>query len=409
MSVRIYRRLPVQTYFPGLEPDTLRGLKLAREKLKVLDGELCDVATRDTRGRLHNAFEEDDLRTPFERDVQRAEASLIFLRETGKTQVFPMPNDLAVRNRYTHSREVARLSRSMATTLRLNPDLAEAMGLGHDLGHSPFGHAGEAVLNRIRHRVLGLFHKHNIQSLILIDDIYTNRDSGMPIDPTFETRDGVICHLGETKEREIIPWGGLEGEAPKDLSLEELKKGNVKVLEDHRMFFPSTLEGCVVRFADRFSSVARDPEDAVRHKIITWESLPEICLKVFRGKNGSVNASSIIKTLVESLVENSWDETHHTIYSLKLGDRESEALNALYDFNMEKIYRHPRVIDEFLGFIPYIIEGIFLNYTIDADNPRGKIMSPQEAINAISYMTDKEAVDEIRRIKNSKFDLKPIV
>lgn len=407
MAVRLYRN--TQLTLPGFKPAPFHGLKTAREKLKALDGELCDVATRSTRGRLHNAFKEDVLRTPFERDAQRTAASILFQRLKDKTQAFPLPVDPSIRNRFTHTIEVARLARSMATILRLNPDLSEAGGLVHDLGHSPFGHAGEAVLNRIRQRELGLFHKHNIQGLILVDDLFRNEDTGEALDPTFETRDAGICHLGETSEKEIIPWGAFEGEAPKEISLAQLKKGDVEVLEEHREFFPSTLEGCVVRFADRFSSVARDPEDAVRHGIITWKSIPGICQKTFKAKNGEVSASSIIKALVKSLILNSWDPTHHTIYSIRLGDQESNALNALYDFNMKNIYRHPRVIKEFLFFVPYIIETLYLNYTTDPDNPHKAIMAPQKAINHISYMTDNEAMDEMDRIKNTKFELKPIV
>lgn len=411
MTVHLYRQMPVQLEIPGFGMNAARmsGLNLGPEKQRYLDGELCDVAVRETRGRLHGKLQEDELRTPFERDTQRISTSEIFQRTIGKTQVFPLPMDPTVRNRMTHAMEVARISRSIAIFLRLNPDLAEAIGYAHDVGHSPFGHAGEAVLDRIRQRMLGLYHKHNIQGLITIDDLYRNRDSGEPIDATFETRDGIVCHLGETSESEIIPWGAYKGEEPKSLDLAVLKRGDIKVLEEHRISFPSTLEGCVVRLSDRISSVARDPEDAVKHGIISWSDLPELCQKVFRNHDGQLNASSIIKTLVRSVILNSWDPTHHTIYSIRVGDRESRALNELYAFNFDKIYRHPTVTANFLYFVPYIVEILYLDYTISDDNPLHRKMSPQEAIDHISYMTDREAITEMERVKKTKFKLDPIV
>lgn len=402
-------RPPQQLSLPGIPAPRghyPRGLALARERAMFLDDTMCDVATRRTRGRLHGSVEEDELRTAFERDWQRAASSELFLRERNKTQVFPLAIDPAVRNRLSHSFEVANLSECLAAYLRLNPDLARAIGLAHDVGHSPFGHAGEKVLDAIRQRELGLFHKHNIFSLTLIDEIFRKADTGEYLDLTFETRDGIICHLGETSEQEIIPWGALPAEPPKDLSLAGLKKGDVERLEDHRVFYPSTLEGAVVRFADRISSVARDPEDAVKHNIIQWQDLPDLSRKVFAGKDGQVNASTIIKTLVQSLVENSWNETHQTIYSIKLGDIESQALNELYAFNFDRIYRHARVTDEFLSFAPFVVHTLFLNLTLEQ---QGETLSAQEAINRIAYMTDREAMSEIEKIKRSKFELRPIV
>ncbi len=400
---RYCARPPIQLTLPGFKPNPMVGLKLTRDKLNILDGEMCDVATRHTRGRLHNILEEDYLRTPFERDVQRIRASELFFRTKDKTQVFPLPIDPAIRNRFTHSIEVAGLSESICQILRLNPDLAKAQGLTHDVGHSPFGHAGERILDAIRQKELKLYHKHNIFGLILIDDLYRSKDTGQPLDLTFETRDGMLCHLGETTEREIIPYGALPNEPPKDPSLKELKRGNVRILEEHRVFFPATLEGGVTRFADRIAAVARDVEDAVRHEIIKWKDLPDLCQKVFADGHEHVHSSSIIKALVESLIYNSWNPTHHTIYSLKFGDREADALNKLYDFNSERIYHHPDVRDKFLYFVPYIMHNLYLDYTLD----RG--MSVQEAINAIAYLTDREAIAGIERIKKSKFELKPIV
>ncbi len=412
MAIRFYaERPPAQLCFPGYKTNPLNGLNLAKNQMLVLDGEMCDVAARTTRGRINCDFREDELRSPFQRDAQRIGSSGLFFRLKDKTQVFPLPMDPTMRNRFTHSIDLANLAESAAIILRLNPFLARAGGLAHDVGHSPFGHAGEAVLDELRRRDLGLYHKHNLIGAYFLMEYYKNPINGERLGATHETIDAVACHLGETKEQEIIPYGALPGERehPKSLNLAELLKGNVRRLEDYRIFFPSTLEGCLVRMFDRVTSVARDPEDAVQKGMMEWKQIPEIAKKVFSDEDGNVHASSIIKRLMRSIIENSWDPTHHTIYSIKIGDKESAAMNALYDFNMGRIYRHPRMIKEFLHFVPYIIHNLYLDYTLNTHDPQDLPMDQQVAIYRIAYMTDKEAMDEMKRIKENEFEIKPLV
>ncbi|HTY13192.1 MAG TPA: HD domain-containing protein [Candidatus Omnitrophota bacterium] len=411
MPVRLYaERLPVQLGFSWYRANPRDGLFDSKEQMKVLDDQMCDVATRTTRGRLHGSVSEDELRIPFVRDIQRVKTSVLFQRGNQKTQVFPYPKDPSVKNRMTHQYEVGEIAWSLATHLRLNPYLARAGALPHDVGHAPFGHAGEAVLDRMRRETYGLYFKHNIQSLVVIDDIFRNCDTGQLLDLTFEVRDTVVCHLGETSETEVVPYGALPDERanPKPLDLAELKRGDKVRLEDHRIFYPCTLEGCLVRVSDRISSVARDPEDAVRHNLISWASIPQIAKDVFRDGYGNVNASSIIKTLITSVIENSWDPYHHTIYSIKFGDREARAMKALYNFNFEQIYRHPTLVRDFLGFVPHYIETLYHHYTACDDNPLKRPMTPQEAIDVIAYMTDREVMEEMLRLKQVS-DIKSIL
>ena len=415
LSFKGFERQPAvheQLDLPGLmKSRPLRGLLLTEEKEELLKNQVCSAATITTRGRLHGVVTEDVLRTPFERDIQRIRSSELLERLSHKTQCFPLPIDPNVRNRYTHSNENGGLSHDIARIVRLNPYLAQAGGLVHDVGHSPFGHAGEDTLDAIRRENFGLFHKHNIFGLILVDDIYRKRKTGKPDDPgepldlTFETRDALVCHLGEIQENKLTPYGALDCEPPKELDLASLKRGDVEKLELDRRFYPSTYEGCFVRFADRIISVSRDPEDAVKHGIISWDDIPQICKDVFKRPDGKVDASSIIKTLVWSLIANSWDETHMTVKVIRFGDREFEAMKALYDFNYERIYRHPRVIKEFLYFVEPIIRNLYLDYTLDREHP----ILPQEAIDKIAYMTDREAMAEMNRIKSSKLEIRPII
>ena len=240
------------------------------------------VRSYETRGRLR---EEEDcrLRTPFQRDRDRILHSKPFRRLKGKTQVFIDPAGDHYRTRMTHTLETSAIARGVARALRLNEDLVEAVGLGHDTGHTPFGHAGEEALDEALNQRFGRRFRHNEQSLRIAESLNL----------TEEVRDGILTHTG----------------------LRE----------------PSTLEGKIVRIVDRVAYINHDIDDAVRFGILVPAELPqeEVALLGDRG-------SRRIDTLVHDLVESS-ERAGDIVQSQEIG----EAMHALREFMFEHVYLGP--------------------------------------------------------------------
>ncbi|NCA92256.1 deoxyguanosinetriphosphate triphosphohydrolase, partial [bacterium] len=222
------------------------------------------------------------IRTCFQRDRDRIIHCKSFRRLKHKTQVFLSPNDDHYRTRLTHTLEVTQIARTISRALLLNEDLTEAIGLGHDLGHTPFGHAGERVLNALS----GHF-KHNEQSLRVVD-LLENDCKGLNL--TFEVRDGILEHTS---------------------------KGD-----------PSTLEGKVVSYADRIAYINHDINDAIRAGIITPDSLPKDC-REYLGESKSAR----INTLVKDIIINSYEKN-----KISLSIEADYYMNKLRDFMFDNVY-----------------------------------------------------------------------
>jgi len=212
----------------------------------------------DSRGRLR-ASAPCDIRTEFQRDRDKIIHSKAFRRLKHKTQVFITPEGDHYRTRLTHTLEVAQIARTIARALRLNEDLTEAIALGHDLGHTPFGHEGERALDRVSH--LGF--RHNEQSLRVVDVL----ENGVGLNLTEEVRDGILCHTGDKKA--------------------------------------CTPEGEIICLADRIAYINHDIDDAIRGGIISADALPPECVKVLGGTH-----SQRIDTMVRDIIENSMDKPH---------------------------------------------------------------------------------------------------
>jgi len=223
-----------------------------------------------------------DVRTVFQRDRDRIIHSKAFRRLKHKTQVFISPEGDHFRTRLTHTLEVSQIARTVARALRLNEDLTEAIALGHDLGHTPFGHAGETALDKIHP---GGF-RHNLQSLRVVDEI----ELGSGLNLTWEVRDGIVNHTGD---------------------------GN-----------PGTLEGQIVRIADRIAYINHDIDDAIRGKIISPESLPKECLKVVGFKH-----SERINAMIRDMIDTSWDRSYIT-----MSEEMSAAMDELRLFLFKNVY-----------------------------------------------------------------------
>ena len=224
------------------------------------EGWLSPLAVRsyETRGRAQDE-EPCLLRTPFQRDRDRIVHTKAFRRLMHKTQVFVDPAGDHYRTRLTHTLETAGISRGVARALRLNEDLVEAIGLGHDLGHPPFGHAGEEALDTLLRERFGRHFHHNEHSLRVVDVL--ERD-GRGLNLTAEVRDGILNHTGPSE--------------------------------------PGTLEGKIVRLVDRVAYINHDIDDAVRAGVIAESDLPRDEIATL-GSTGSER----IDTLVHDLVEHS--------------------------------------------------------------------------------------------------------
>jgi dGTPase len=257
-----------------------------RERTEELEREtLSDRATLAAASKGRERPEPPDpLRTCFQQDRDRIVHSKAFRRLKHKTQVFLAPEGDHYRVRLTHTLEVAQIARTAARALRLNEDLVEAIALGHDLGHTPFGHLGEQALSPF----LGRPFRHSEQSLRVVDHL--ERD-GRGLNLTWEVRDGIVNH----------PWS---------------------------MPVPATLEAQVVRFADRIAYVNHDIDDAIRAGVLSGSDLPPGALSVLGRTHGQR-----IETLVTDLVEASAQAPE-----VRLSAPVAEALDDLREFMFERVY-----------------------------------------------------------------------
>jgi len=262
------------------------------------------------------------LRTPFARDRDRIVHSKAFRRLKHKTQVFVAPQGDHYRTRLTHTIEVTQISRTVGRALRLNEDLVEAIGLGHDLGHPPFGHTGEEVLDRcLRERFGGDGFRHYEHSLRVVDSL--ERD-GAGLNLTDPVRDGIVHHSGRADP-------------------------------------PATLEGAIVRLTDRFAYINHDIDDAVRAGILRAADLPAEPIRQL-GSTGSER----IDTLVHDLVEHS-----EAAGAIVQGEDAAAAMSALRAFMFERVYLGPAARRE-QGKVETVVRTLFEHYCSRPDAlPRG--------------------------------------
>jgi dGTPase len=259
-------------------------------------GWLSPLAVRSYETRGRNLPEEEcRLRTPFQRDRDRIVHSKAFRRLRHKTQVFVDPEGDHFRTRLTHTLEGAAIARVVARALRLNEDLVEAIGLGHDLGHPPFGHAGEQALDQVLRERGGRGFRHNEHSLRVVERL--ERD-GRGLNLTWEVRDGILKHTGDEE--------------------------------------PETLEGRIVRIVDRVAYINHDIDDAIRAGLLRPSELPSDEIAIL-GETGSER----IDTLVHDLVEES-ARAGDIVQSDEVGG----AMLSLRAFMFERVYLGPHADDE---------------------------------------------------------------
>jgi dGTPase len=266
----------------------------------------------------------DDIRTPYSRDADRIIHTRAYTRYIDKTQVFYLVENDHITHRVIHVQLVSKIARTIGRCLRLNEDLIEAIALGHDIGHIPYGHFGETCLSDLcEKQEIGMFF-HNVQSVRFLDQIED-------CDLTMQVLDGVLCHNGEADDVKISPrpcssWAAF------DKKVQDATDGRGSGS-------PMTLEGCVVKFADTIAYIGRDLQDAREVGLIAEDTkIPAVCREVL-GENNR----EIINTLIFDLLENSdTEERGYISYSSKV----EKALIALRSFSRRHIYDNPALCSE---------------------------------------------------------------
>ena len=268
---------------------------------RLLHGRAC--LSTESRGRAVRETE-DEIRTAFQRDRDRIIHAKAFRRLKHKTQVFLAPQGDHYRTRLTHVLEVSQIARTVAKALRLNEDLTEAIALGHDLGHTPFGHAGEMILREIHP---GGF-DHFKQSIRVVD--FLERD-GQGLNLTHEVRNGIIKH----------------------------SKGKGLIIPEKKSDRAETLEGQVVRVADLIAYVNHDLDDALRAEVIKKSDIPRTILSVL-GDTHSKRIDAMVKDFIYSSRKTDLEE-------LRMSEKVSEAAYTLRDFLYTRVYESPAIRNEF--------------------------------------------------------------
>ena len=316
------------------------------------------MLSQNSRGR-ETPIEPCQIRTDFIRDRDRILHSKSFRRLKHKTQVFLSPQGDHYRTRLTHTLEVSQIARTISRALRLNEDLTEAIAMGHDLGHTPFGHSGEDVLDEL---LPGGF-EHNVQSLRVVEKL---ENDGVGLNLTFEVRDGILNHK---------------------------KSGR-----------PATLEGCVVSLADRIAYINHDIDDAIRAGVLRESDLPEESVRVLGNSHGKR-----INTMILDVVDQSCDRPKITLSAAIY-----RQFDALRDFMFDHVYKNPvakseeekakRVIRELFAYYldhTELLTGEYAKY-LEQDGKERAVAD------YIAGMTDNYAIAEYVRIfvPKSWMDLK---
>ena len=304
--------------------------KKIQEKLDLKVENTLRRNTERDRAKLH--------RPSYIRDIEKIMHHPFYNRYTDKTQVFSFFKDDDITRRALHVQLVSRIARNIGRLLGLDLDLIEAIALGHDIGHTPFGHAGEKLLGEIYKERTGRFFNHNVHSVRVLDKIFN-------LNISLDTLDGILCHNGELELKEYRPSVLSDfAEFDEKVELCYIDKDNVKKL------IPSTLEGCVVRVSDIIAYLGKDRQDAER-------------AGMGFSYDGSYN-SYIINNLIVNIVENSFGKDY-----IKLDDKYFEALKGAKSDNMKKIYMSESVNEQYDKCLRPMFAMLYEKLLSDLDTP----------------------------------------
>jgi dGTPase len=282
-----------------------------------------------------------EIRTDFTRDYNRILHCTAYRRLKHKTQVFFSPKDENVCTRIEHVNHVTAVSNTISEYLGLNTELTNAIAIGHDLGHAPFGHSGEMILKKIIDKELQENFWHERNSLRVIDkiELLENSDAQLlNLNLTYAVRDGIVSHCGEVDERSIIPRN-------ENTDLDEIRQPGSQP--------PYTWEGCVVKISDKISYLGRDIEDALRMNILNDDQLSEFRDILGHTKIKHLNNTTLMHNFVVDLCEHSSPEE-----GIKLSDEFVYLMNEVKRFNYKYIYKHKRLIN-YVKYAELIIDTIY--------------------------------------------------
>ncbi|MDD5066130.1 MAG: deoxyguanosinetriphosphate triphosphohydrolase [bacterium] len=314
--------------------------------------------SKRSKGRLHKD-NLCDVRTIFSQDRDRIIHSKYFRRLKHKTQVFLAPINDLLRTRLTHTLEVTQIATTIARALNVNRDLTEAIALGHDLGHTPFGHIGEFILNKLS--PFG-FH-HSIQSLRVVDKL--EKPGGLNL--SYEVRDGILKHSKGGKR--LLPFGYPD--------------------------CPETIEGEIVRVSDSIAYINHDIDDALRSHVIKTTDLPRSCVRLFGARN-----SQRISIMVYDIVANSEKGSH-----IRMGEKILHETEKLRNFLFQKVYVMPEINSESRK-ASKILSELYSYFMKDPDIPVQSLCSVEDKnekkdvviIDYLATLTDIEAIDLFKRL-----------
>ncbi len=372
------------------------NIEKIKENMALKNKFLSKYACQDSEAYRFKSIIDDDFRTPFYRDSDRIIYSLSYTRYMDKTQVFSFNSNDNISKRMTHVQMVSKVARTIGRALRLNEDLIEAAALGHDLGHVPFGHAGEKILNDISLEYGEGYFNHNIQS---VRTLMVLENNGVGSNITLQVLDAIMCHNGELELKEYRPKKKTKEEFLDEYNKTYLDKNTVKKL------VPMTLEGCVVRISDIIAYIGRDIEDAIRMGVIEKDEIPQEISSVL----GLTNRE-IINTINVDLIEHSLDKDY-----LCMSEEVFQAIKKLKTFNYEHIYAKANT-SEMLELYEDMFRKVFKNclndiktnnrnghiYTVFlndmSDDYLQKTTDERKVIDYIAGMTDDFLVSEYNSI-----------
>ena len=359
------------SYHPHLI-DNYKDLKEIELIRNEREKSLSPYAMRTDKSRGRRIPEDPcSIRSPYERDLGRIIFSQSFRRLRHKTQVFFNPMNDHICSRIEHVIYVNYISTIIGRALNLNIDLIQAIALGHDIGHSPYGHTGERVLNQcIKSVDPSLYFEHEVHSLRVLDVLEEHRPGEYGLNLTFEVRDGIVAHCGETyDEFSLTPY-------------RDKTEAEVSDKPEKDRTRPCTLEGCVVRFADKIAYVGRDIEDARRAGIIGGND--HVSVEAAR-RLGTTN-SEIINILVGDIVHSSLNRDE-----ICMSRENFEAMNEYLNANLNQIYLAPKIVT-YENMVKLQIEAIFNAFMECVDDIEKARASSNEAISSFAkfYMKHPE-------------------
>lgn len=370
---------------------------LEKAKVNFLNKErnLSKYATLSTSAIRYKEEKRMDIRPNFYHDIDRIIYSLSFLRYQNKTQVFAYKKNDHISHRMIHVQFVSKIARTIGRGLNLNEDLIEAIALGHDIGHTPLGHAGEAMLNKISRRELGEYFAHNIQSVRQLMYIENN---GEGLNLSLQVLDGILTHNGEMLQNIYKPMMKSKKE------FLDIYNNSYKDLASSKKYSAMTLEGCVVRISDIIAYVGRDIEDAIRLRLIKESDIPKEITDVL----GSTNREIINKIIID-ILEQSIDKPY-----IKLSDKVFNALLELKKFNTKNIYSKSMTMKDYAKYEKGMTK--LFNKYLDEINDKNSIINKmflsskskkyientsdkRKVIDFIAGMTDNLFLNELNNLQ----------